>query len=90
MLIDALHAALEHAVEAFDGVRARLAAHPLFPTVVDDLMVGERVAKADVVRPFSVCSVLNLSACFARIGLISLALARSTWNERGHRRAQTA
>lgn len=48
VLIDALHAALEDAVEAFNRVRVSGATHVFFRDVVDALVLGELLAQLDV------------------------------------------
>jgi len=54
MLIDALHAALEHAVIALDRVRMHVAAHVFFLAVVDAFMAGEVLAEVVILASFVV------------------------------------
>jgi len=52
MLIDAFHAALEHAVEAFDGICMNIPAHIFISFVADALMAREMTAEREIMAAF--------------------------------------
>lgn len=84
MLVDALHAALEHGEEILDRLRMHVAARPFFFRMVDALMRRELAAGPLIRAPLVRHQLAFLSACFfsARRGsaevapLIGIARAR--------------
>src|SRR5688572_9093614 len=82
MLIGALHATLEHAVEALDAIGGDIAANVFLATVVDRLMVSKVQADVAVVaRLIGMKGALAMDVR-ANDGMMSAMLVLSIWKLR--------